>query len=428
MKRGTNMKIIPAAVLALFSGYASASGFQLIEQNGSGLGNAYAGSAAVAENASTIFYNPAGMTQLQGREVSAGLVVVQPSFKFSNNGSNVGSLANTGSGGDGGQLGLLPNGYLSWGLNKDLYLGLGVGAPFGLMTEYTDPWIGANQSIKFDVKTYNINPSVAYRVNDVVSVGGGLNWQKFNMEYLAAPGTLTTNFANGVAKLTGSDSAWGWNAGALFTLSQATKVGVSYRSSIKYDIRGNAFIDGTAGVVGAVTAVGKTGGWHADLKMPDTFILSVTQKLSDRWEMLGDYSWTGWGKIPKIDVMMNSGILYKTLDTNFRNTSRVALGANYKLDDAWKLKFGIAYDQTPVKGEATRMVSLPDNDRTWLSVGAQWLPSKDAKVDFGAAYLFVKDAKINNNQNGAVPSAANTVTGTYKDSCWILGAQYSQAF
>jgi len=147
-KRGLVVRVIPALLACMASGYAAASGFQLIEQNASGIGNAYAGSAAVAENASTIFYNPAGMTQLQAREFSGGLSAVKPSFQFNNGAStNVGAFANSG-GDDGGTLGLIPNAYMSWAVNKDLYLGLGIGAPFGLMTEYKNPWIGAAQSIR----------------------------------------------------------------------------------------------------------------------------------------------------------------------------------------------------------------------------------------------------------------------------------------
>jgi long-chain fatty acid transport protein len=426
------MKLIPALVLAVCSSYATASGFQLIEQNASGLGNAYAGSAAVADNASTIFYNPAGMTQLKAREFSAGLTAVQTSFKFSNSGSNVGAtLGASGNGGDGGVLGVIPNGYVSWALSKDLYLGLGVGAPFGLKTEYGNPWIGAAQSLSFDIKTVNVNPSIAYRVSEAVSLGFGVDWQKIDAEYKSLGGTATGP-RNVTALLKLNDDAWGWNAGALFTLSPATKVGISYRSEIKYNLTGSSTLtsDGTAfgnGGLAALRAAGAASSPTATLKLPDTWILSATHKLNDQVEVLGDLSHTGWSSVPRLTINYSLNGLQKVLNTDFRDTWRVALGAHYKLSDTLKLKFGIAYDQTPVKGEATRLVSLPDNDRTWLSIGTQWAVSKDSKVDVGFAYLLVKDAKINNNQN-SLATGANTVTGTYKDSAWILGAQYSMAF
>jgi long-chain fatty acid transport protein len=163
--------------------------------------------------------------------------------------------------------------------------------------------------------------------------------------------------------------------------------------------------------------------------MPDTFIMSVAQQLSDRWQMLGDVSWTGWSSIPKVDIMRasgaQSGTVAQVLDTDFRDTWRVALGTTYKLNDAMKLKFGMAYDQTPVKGASTRLTSLPDNNRTWFSAGAQWIPSKGSALDLGVTYIYLKDADINNNQ---ALSGRGSVVGTYSDSVWILGGQYSMAF
>ena len=426
---------MPAAslLLAAISGNALASGFQLIEQNASGLGNAYAGSVASAENASTIFYNPAGMTQLQAREFSGGLAAVQPSFKFSNNASNVGNFANAGNGGDGGALGLIPNAYISWAVSKDLYLGLGIGAPFGLMTDYDDSWIGAAQSIKFDVKTLNLNPSVAYRVSDKVSLGFGLDWQKIDAEYKRKAGvTAALSTITSVMKI--DDDSWGWNAGLLIKLSPATKLGVSYRSAIKYTLTGDVTLssDGTAvgiGTLAALTAAGAASSVQADVKVPDTWVFSATHKLNPQWEMLGDLSRTGWASIPKIDVVRTSGPLNganaQTLDTDFRNTWRAALGANYKLRDDLKLKFGVAYDQTPVKGASTRLVSLPDNNRTWLSIGAQWQQGKGSALDVGLAYLYIKDASIQNNQ---AAFGRGLVDGTYSDSAWLFSAQYSMAF
>ena len=410
-----SMKLIPAFMLVAFSGAANASGFQLLEQNASGIGNAFAGSAAVAENASTVYYNPAGMTQLQDHEISAGIAAVGPSFKFHNNGSSVGALGTAGDGGDAGGWAALPNGYASWALNKDLYLGVGVGAPFGLKTEYDAPWIGAAHSTSFEIKTININPSIAYRVNDKVSLGFGVNWQKIEAEYIrqvgaSVPLTSTMNL---------DDSAWGWNAGALFTLSPAMKVGISYRSEVKYNTEGDVKLSNGARFDS-----------EADLTVPGTFIMSVTQKLNDKWDMLGDVSWTGWSSIPKVDIMnatTGSATPLQTLETDFRDAWRVALGSNYTLNDAWKLKFGLAYDQTPVQGASTRLTALPDNDRVWFSFGTQWTPSKASRFDLGVSYIYVQDSKINNDQSSAVPSRGR-VTGEYEGDIWVLGGQYSQAF
>ena len=439
MVRCFSMKLLPALMLAGFSGVASASGFQLLEQNVSGLGNAYAGSAAVADNASTIYFNPAGMTKLQAREVSGGLAAVGPSFHFKDKGSSAGSLAGSGDGGNAGGWAAIPNAYASWALNKDLYIGVGIGAPFGLKTEYDDRWVGAAQAQMFEVKTININPSIAYRVNEKVSLGFGLNWQKLEAHYDRLMAVSSATHAATKIKMTLGDDAWGWNVGALFDVSPSTKVGVSYRSSIKYDTEGKIKASGpNANLVKGVSSDAQ-----ADLELPDTFILSVTQKLSDKWEMLGDVSWTGWSSIPKVDIMRDSntqlyvpgiagqakGDTAQTLHTDFKDTWRVALGANYKYNDAWKIKYGIAYDQTPVQHASERLVSLPDNDRVWFSVGTQWTPDKAQRFDFGLTYIHVRDSKIDNNQLSSNPNLnRGRVTGEYAGDIWILGAQYSLAF
>ncbi|MCB1901655.1 OmpP1/FadL family transporter [Cognatazoarcus halotolerans] len=427
MKTRLIAQLVTVALAALGSGSASAAGFQLLEQNASGIGNAYAGSAAVAENASTIYFNPAGMTQLQDREYSIGIDFVRPTFKFKDRGSISGPL--TGNGDDAGSWAIIPNGYLSWALSKDLYVGVGLGAPFGLVTEYDDPWIGAAQAIKFDITTYNINPSIAYRINDKVSVGFGVNWQRMDAEYVRAAAIVNPALAATRATLDVSNDAWGWNVGALFTLSPSMRIGVSYRSAIKHELDGDLKISGPAKDGDPIGGTLSNGAASVDVELPDVFVLSVVQQLDRRWEMLGDISWTGWSKIDQLDIVRRSGPsinqTVQTLDADFRDTWRIALGANYQLNDAWKLKFGIAYDQTPVKGPATRLVSLPDSNRTWFTFGGQWKADKASTLDLGVAYLNVSESKINNNQ---VRELRGTVTGVYDARVWILGAQYSRAF
>lgn len=429
------MHLIPAMLLGFFASHASASGFQLLEQNASGLGNAYAGSAAVAENASTVFFNPAGMTQLQNREISLGLVAVKARYDFTDRASSTGGL--TGNGSRDNDWIPVPDMYASWALNKDWYLGLGISAPFGLKTEYNAPWTGAAQSTKFAINTLNVNPSLAYRVSDSVSLGLGVNWQRIDAEYIRLAGTGAGTTSSVTAKMNLSGDAWGWNAGALFTLSPTTKVGVSYRSQVKFNTTGLVGLsnDGTAGGIATMAALNAGGGssdLKADLTLPSTFIMSVTQNLNDRWTMLGDVSRTGWSSIPKVDIVRTSnaasGSLAQTLDTRFRDTWRVALGATYRVNDAWKAKFGIAYDQTPTRDPEHRLTALPDNNRAWLSFGGQWQADKQSVLDFGVAYLYFKESSINNDQTTGQAIPQGVVNGNYKDSAWLLGAQYSRSF
>lgn len=396
MKKMT-LRTVPAMLLLAFSGVASAAAFQLWEQNASGLGNAYAGSAAVADNASTIFFNPAGMTQTPGLQLSAGVVGVGAYYEFRNSGS-------TTTGGDGGNAGgwaAVPNGYFSAQVTNDLFLGFGVSVPFGLATEYNDSsWIGRNQSLKSEIKTVNYNPSVAYRVNDKVSLGFGINYQTINAE-------MTNMTPAGLYRVKGDDSTWGWNAGALFTLSPAMRVGVSYRSTMDYTLEGTRSV---GGVSRAATA---------DVKLPDTFILSVWQQVSDRWEAMGDLSYTNWSTLDKMNIRSSAGTDVENF--GYKDSWRFAWGAAYKATDAVKLKFGIAYDRTPVTS-SDRSARVPDNDRVWFSLGGQWNAGKFGKFDLGYSYLYVKDTSINQSKLGT------TLRGQYDDSAHLIGVQYSVGF
>jgi len=213
------------------------------------MGAAYAGSAAVAENASTVFFNPAGMAWLENGKVhlSVGIAAIQPSAKFTNNGSQpvsiLGAPISGGNGGDAGSLAWVPDAYVVVPIDEQISFGLGMGAPFGLKTEYDSNWIGRFMAVKSDVKTLNLNPSLSYKHNETTAFGFGLNFQKMQGEF-----TRSANYAGlaeGHAKLTGSDTAWGYNFGAMFQVSPATRVGLSYRSAIKYRLEGSADLSRT---------------------------------------------------------------------------------------------------------------------------------------------------------------------------------------
>ncbi len=411
--------LYPLSLLALGLGASTvhAAGFQLLEQNASGLGNAYAGSAAIAENASTIYFNPAGMSYLSGLSVSAGVNAIKPSFKFRNNGNTTaplgapGSLAGADSGGDAGKWGIVPNAYLAWRVNDRWSLGVGVGAPFGLMTDYDDNWLGEFHSNKFEIVTININPSVAYKVNEQWSVGAGLNYQRIDAEYsrraVVAPGVTST----AIVDMDGD--AWGWNAGAIFQPVEGTRFGLSYRSKIKHSVDGNTELRN----VGTFNAA-------ADVDLPDTVVFSAFHQLNSRWELLADVSWTGWSSIPELQIR-NTGIPGDRLDLDFRDTWRIALGANYKVNDAWKLKFGVAWDQSPVHEAADRPTSLPDNDRWWFSTGVQFQATANTTVDLGYTYLYLDDTKIDNAHDLATKGR---IAGEYRSKGNIIGLQVSSRF
>jgi long-chain fatty acid transport protein len=447
-------------VAGAFAGGASqahASAFALIEQNASGLGNSYAGAAAAAEDASTIYYNPAGMSLLPGgMQISAGVDFINLSAKFSDSGSTqtgTPAVPSTqaplgGNGGNAGGLSAVPNVYFAMDLAKDLKLGVGLSVPFGLKTEYDPDWMGRFQAIKSDIKTFNVNPSISYKVREDVSLGFGLSYQKLDAELTNAVNFAAATFGatgsaaaanavaaagrEGTASVKGSDNAFGYNFGAMFKVAPDTRMGVSYRSSVKYHVTGNVTFSGVptatlTGISPALAAAFADGGVNLDIELPASASVALQHKLDPKWTLLGDVTWTGWSKIKQLVVTRDNGTTLSTTPENFKNTWRAGIGATYRYDDAWSIKTGLAYDQTPVN-DTDRTARLPDNNRIWLSVGGQYRLSKDGTLDFGYAHLFIKDAPINQPANGASPFLSGQLVGTYKGSVDIFGAQFAYRF
>lgn len=410
-----------AGVLAGVSGGAAASGFQLLEQNSSGLGNAYAGTAASAEDASTIYFNPAGMSFLNGRDFAVSLSAIKPSSKFSNNGSQTTPVAGlfplgTGTGGDAGDWALLPALYYAHAINSNLSLGLSVNAPFGLKTEYDADWIGRFQAIKSELKTIAITPTVAYRFTPTTSVGLGIRAQKADAELTSATSPLAPGAQN---KLEGDDWGWGFSLGILSQVTPGTRIGAAYQSQVKHEVKGT------------LTSVGLPGGSapaKADVTLPDILTVSLAHQLNRKWELLADVAWTNWSKFQELRVVnASTGALLSLTPENWDDTWRVALGANYQYSGQWKLRFGVAYDETPVSDQF-RTARIPDESRVWLAVGAQYKLTPKSAIDFGYAHLFVKDGSIDKTETlGAGPSGTR-LRGDYDNRVDIIGVQYSHSF
>ena len=433
MARGNNMKLIPALVLMAFAGTAGASGFALQNQAGSGNGNAFAGAAAAAEDASTIFFNPAGMTYLpQGHSISLSGTLLNRSINFTDKGSTISGAGTapltTGNGGNAGGLAVLPAGYWAYGITPNWSVGVGVGPTFGNKTEYQFDFVGRNAGFFFEMEQININPSVAYKVNDKVSLGAGVNFahNKSHFKQGVPLGVLAGLPANNYLDVEGTDWAVGYNLGAMFQVSPSTRVGFAYRSQLDFELVGKEFY------ATPVAGVLVNRDVRANLKTPANFSMAVSQKLSDKWEMLGDVTWTQWSVVDTLFVNnKDTGAGLQKLPYNFKNTWRVGLGGNYQYSDAWKLRFGVAFDKSPVKSAEDRTMTLPDSDRTWLSFGAKYNLSKAASLDFGYTHIFFAKTETNRAVTTGFPGAEtlrNTIRGDVSTSADILSVQYNHAF
>ena len=440
MKRNAIAGAVVSALGLLAGSEAHAAAFALYEQGVSGLGNAYAGAAAVAEDATTVWWNPAGMARLgSGKHFAIAGSLISPSTKFSNGASIPAALQTAGGdGGDAGKDAILPSMFYVMDLNPRMHFGVGISVPFGLKTEYDSNWIGRFQGISSEVKTLNINPSLSYKLSETASIGGGISYQRGKIDLLSAvnysaivSGALGPNL-EGQNKTSVDGDAWGFNIGGLFNVAPATRVGIHYRSSLDYKLDGNtSFSNVPAAFAGIPAAAAGTsnGNVKLDLKTPDNLSFSVAHKLNDRLDLLGDLTWWHWSKIKQLPLVRTSGpangTTLSTLTFNFDDTWRASIGAHYKLNGPWTLKLGAAYDQTPVPNAETRSVRLPDSDRYWLSAGAKYQVSRNGVLDFGYTLVTARNTTINNDQRA---TGAGLINGTYKAHVHVLGVQYQHSF
>jgi long-chain fatty acid transport protein len=442
---------VASALSLSFALRAEASAFALHEQGVSGLGNAYAGAAAVAEDASTVWWNPAGMSRLpRGKHLLVGLHFIDPNTRFKNNGSTPAAASNpslVGDGGDAGMTASVPNLFWAMDLGPAWSFGLGINVPFGLMTQYDDPnWIGRFQGIMSEVKSVNVNPAVSFRLGAAASVGLGVSYQRADIDLLSAvnysgiaagvsPALLTAIGGPGREGRNSSSvdgDAWGWNVGALLEIFRGTRIGVHYRSSLDYHAEGStSFTSVPAAFAGvpALAAATSNGNVKLDFETPASASVSTMQKLGERFELLADATWTQWSKIKSLPLVRTSGAasgqVLDTLTFNFEDTWRVSVGANYRPGGALTLRAGVAWDESPVPNERDRTVRLPDNDRIWLSVGATLRLGAASRLDAGYTFIQVKDADINNDQSAR---ARGIVRGTYEGTVNILSFSYQHSF
>jgi long-chain fatty acid transport protein len=470
------LAILVLGAFVLSPAPALASGFQLVEQNASGLGNAYAGQVAGAKDASAVYFNPANLTRIPGKQFVLSVSPIGIKTEFGDTGSTRPFLPSNPpttipvplgtNGGDAGGWVPVPNGYVSWQAGSKWWLGLGVNAPFGLKTEWDPDFVGRFKAITSEVRTLNLNPAVAVKLSDSFSLGAGVSYQrlKATLSQSVAYGGITLGAASQVAAATGNPAvipgmlaqiggpaglalegvsqvegdtwSWGWNAGAALAIGKEGHLAASYRSRIKHDVEGDVAFGGapvftTAGPLGGLgTALNgrfASGPVTTQIELPETVSVGASYE-GERFEVLGDWTWTGWSSIQDLAIQRADGSALSSAPLNFQDTWRAGLGLNYALSPAWTLRLGTAYDKAPVQ-DRYRTPRLPDQDRTWAAVGFQYKVGKSGAIDFGYAHLFVKDATSDlPNQDSAGSAPSGNLVGGYTAGVNILSIQFRRSF
>lgn len=451
-----NKRVFAVSLLAtLISTNVNAAGFALIENGASGLGNAYAGASAVAEDASTTYFNPAGLSKLEGQQYLFAGHYISTKNAFTNNGSvNAVGGDLSGANADGGGDSFVPSFFYVNKLNEKWTFGLGVTIPFGLGTEYDENWVGRYHAVKSEIHTLNINPSASFKVNDKFSVGFGVNVQRIEATlsnkidsgiYCLAGLVPTTSVTNGdcagagltgagnastdsAQTLTGDDWSFGWNIGLLYDISRTSRLGVSYRSNVEHNLTGTVDFTVDSGLQTVLSNASlpllADTGISAGINLPESISISFAHELNSKWNVLADVTWMKWERYDKLVIdFVNPAQSNSTSTPNYQNQLRYSFGATFKADSKKTYRMGLALDESAVRNADTRTARSPGNDRLWLSLGYGYQTSETLGFDIGYTHLFIDDTSINNTQTGK-----GTLTGSYEQSVDILSTQFNWKF
>lgn len=403
---------------------AHAAGFQLKEQSSDSLGNAFAGATAKANDPSTIFYNPAGLSRVKGLKVESNAAYIAPATNFTDNGS---TRAGSPDGGDATPNALLPSLYASYSLEPNVTVGLGINTPYGLVTEYDDGWTGQYHALKSDLMTINVQPTIAWQALPGLSVGGGINFQRASAELTSALPFSVVNpaFTDGISTVEGHDWGLGYTLGVLWEPRDDTRVGLSYRSRIRHQLDGQATFTNVAPPF-AATLVNQNA--SATLITPDSASLGLYHDINDQWAVMSDISWTNWSTFKTLEVIGASGAPLTRVPENWEDSWFFSLGATWRPTPQWEVDMGIAYDQSPVPDEY-RTARIPDSDRTWLALGVGYQVTDSLKLNAGYTHIFVKSASINDSTTLLGGAAGiDTLKGSYDSQIDIVSVGLNYTF
>ncbi|WP_435248789.1 outer membrane protein transport protein [Vibrio sp. nBUS_14] len=411
------------------SNVTQAAGFQLAEYSATGLGRAYAGEAAMADGADAQWRNPAMLTYLEGTQVSVGAIYVDPNIDIEGTSTSAFTGAKSSSNSsDFAHSAVIPNFYVSHKYNDKFALGFAAGTNYGMETDLGKDFGGANHGNEASVTTMELNLNAAYQVLESVSIGGGIR-------YIMAEGSFgavaSAPFA-GVAKgdtlkyMEGDDTAWGWQVGTAWQINENNRLGFTYKSEVDLTLTGHA--NGHGFNFGQPN---KKDAGSMDLALPATAELASFHQLTEKVAVHASINWTNWSSFKELVAdFPTESVLIK--EENWEDNYRFAIGTTYQMTPKLALRSGIAYDTSAVS-EEHRTATIPETDRTWLSIGAGYQWSEQLTLDAGFTYILAKDAKMHETDPGTpqAPGAdyfGGSFEGEVTGSIWLVGIQANYRF
>ncbi len=426
------------------SDVAWAGGFAVAEQSASAAGTAAAGAAAAAEDAGTVFYNPAGMVRLDGNHVALVGQAFIPRYQFDNEGTTDG-VGGVILGSEDVKREVIPVGsfFAVVSLSERLKLGLGVTSPFGLASEYEEDWVGHYSTLLSGIATVDINPAVAFRITDWLSLGAGVSAQYADGELrndidfgtvcfvqLLGPAAcdglgILPQRADGRLDIDMDSWGFGYNLSAMIEPRPDTRLAVIYRSQVHHDFDGGA--DYSVPSVAEPVTLGGTlfqdTDAAAEITFPASLSVSLYHRLSPQLALLGDVTSTGWSSFETLRIeLANPAQPDIVQEEDWRDSFRYALGLHYQPTEHWIARAGIAYDETPVPN-SLRNPGIPGNDRFVLGLGAGYRLSSAVALDL--AYVYARELEASVEQSRP---ESGTVRGEYHNSIHILSGQLSWRF
>jgi long-chain fatty acid transport protein len=352
-----------------------------------------------------MYWNPATLTQFKGINNENGLTGIIPQV------SQTPQAGSTLAGApffyrgvsNSGDQALVMNGYTSYQLSPNLWLGMGINAPFGLSVSFQEPWAGRNYGGDTNIRTFNANPSIAYRINDWISIGVGVQLQYASIHQT----TGLQPFPPSAVVLDGKGWGFGGTAGVTFTPWASTTIGLGWRSAINQDIRGTLALP--AGVPGT------SGSVEATLNLPDIVSLGIRHQFDPRWAVMGTVEWTNWSRVGTVNVNQlggapaTIGTTPVTVPLEYDDGWFFSAGAEYRWTERLTVRGGVGYELTPIS-DRVRTTRLPDNDKIWASIGFSWKIAPFASFDLAYTHLWVKDTTVNISAASGNPSFNGSIT------------------
>lgn len=426
-----NKTLLSIAILsgiATYSNHALAAGFQLAEYSATGLGRAYAGEAAMADNAGSQWRNPALLTYLKGTQVSGGATYVNPNIDVSGNVSYNGNDYDVNAE-DYADDAVIPNFYLSHQLNDKIGLGLALGTNYGMTSDLTGDYAASHYGDSAEVITQELNLNIGYQLTKTVSIGGGIRYVMaeghFGASAPAHSAAAQYYDVDTLKYMEGDTTEWGWQVGSVWQINDHHRVGFAYKSEV------NLKLEGTATGYGFFGDNTTTASGYLPLTLPATAELASMYQLSDQTTITASFNWTNWSSFDKLEATVDGIGTSNVKDEGWKDNYRFAVGAEHQINSKWLVRTGIAYDTSAVSDD-NRSATIPETDRTWLSLGTGYNWSPQLTFDAAFTYIIAKDATISEPRGYDDDELASTIGGTFEGvtsgHVWLFGVQASYLF